>query len=218
MNCALCLIYIDTRANHLADSLSRDKASYFLSKVQSVHPPMPVSLPLLKLLLNPEADRTSPTWRQHFSAIFRQDWLLPHTRHTQGSDEALYTVLLQLHHTNPIHDLLLCYFASYLAKRSLAPQTIKTYLAAIRSTQISMGLPDPREPSSMPMLRWVQASISRIQLVTGSNVSQVRLSITYISSSGSMVHGLIPQTPNKIVLWAVAITAFFGFFRLDELL
>ena len=73
--CALHSVYIDTKANHLADSLSRNDVHYFMSKVPSAAPaPHPVSTPLLDLLLNKGADWTSPTWRQHFRGIFRQGW------------------------------------------------------------------------------------------------------------------------------------------------
>ncbi len=71
--CSLSPVYIDTRANHLADSLSRDNAVHFLSQVQSADPrPSPVSPQLLDLLLDQTADWSSPNWRQHFGATFRQ--------------------------------------------------------------------------------------------------------------------------------------------------
>ena len=75
----------------------------------------------------------------------------------------------------PVHELLLCYFAAYLAQKGLPPQTVKGYLAAVRSAQISMVLPDPREQSSLPLLRWVQAGISRIRLQSGRQMVRVRL-------------------------------------------
>lgn len=71
--CHLYPVYIDTKANHLADDLSRNMAYSFLSKVSGVNPrPSPISHPLLDILLDPEADWTSPSWRRLFSGIFRQ--------------------------------------------------------------------------------------------------------------------------------------------------
>ena len=71
--CFLHPTYIDTKANHLADALSRDHLSVFLSKVPGVDPqPSPVSLPLLDLLLGPQADWTSPIWRQQFNTSLRR--------------------------------------------------------------------------------------------------------------------------------------------------
>ena len=67
--------YINTKMNHLADDLSRNNLSSFLSKVPRANPhPAPVSLPLLNLLLDPVADWTSPAWRRQFNDIFRMAW------------------------------------------------------------------------------------------------------------------------------------------------
>ena len=48
----------------------------------------------------------------------------------------------------PITEQTLCYFATYLASLNLSPQTIRTYLAAVRNMHISLGFPDPRDQSS----------------------------------------------------------------------
>ena len=70
--CHLHPVYINTRDNHLADDLSRDNTFSFLSKVPQANPhPSSVSNNLLRLLLNPQADWTSPHWRRQFSAISR---------------------------------------------------------------------------------------------------------------------------------------------------
>lgn len=71
----------------------------------------------------------------------------------------------------------MCCFASFLAGEGLAPQTGKSYLAAVRSMQISLGLPDPREQSSLPILKRMQAGISRARMRKGPK-SRVRLPIT----------------------------------------
>ena len=71
--CHLRPEYISTSHNHLADDLSRDKLSSFLSKVPSASIlPSPLSEPLLDLLLNQQADWISPTWRRLFRDIFRR--------------------------------------------------------------------------------------------------------------------------------------------------
>ncbi len=100
VNFSLYPIYIDTKANYLADSLSRNDVCSFLSKVPSAAPhpspvsqqllipaqcpsssssqpsvpaaphPSPVSQQLLDLLLNQEADWTSQIWRRHFKSVF----------------------------------------------------------------------------------------------------------------------------------------------------
>ena len=114
----------------------------------------------------------------------------------------------------PVTERLLCSFAAYMAEDRLS---VQTYLAAVRNMQLSLGLPDPREQSSMPILKRVQAGISRARLGRG-QPSLVRLPIT-----ASLLRRIKDELerwayPEKLVLWAVCCTAFFGFFRLGELL
>lgn len=117
----------------------------------------------------------------------------------------------------PVTEFLLCSFAASLADEGLAPQTGKTYLAAVRSMQISLGLPDPREHSAMPALKRVQAGIRRAHLLRG-NPPRIRLPVT--ATVLLRVHHLLAPSahPDKVALWAIACTAFFGFFRMGELL
>ena len=71
--CHLLPSYIDTKANHLADDLSRNNlCSFFLKVPEAQSSPSPVPLPLLDLLLDPQADWTSPPWRRRFNTIFRK--------------------------------------------------------------------------------------------------------------------------------------------------
>ena len=113
---------------------------------------------------------------------------------------------------------LLCYFAVALAEEGLAPQSIKTYLAAARSMHISLGFPDPRVNSSLPILRRIQAGIQRVQATKGTPSSRVRLPITPPILDRLREHWQTTEHPNKLCLWAVATLCFAGFFRLGELL
>lgn len=117
----------------------------------------------------------------------------------------------------PLTEQLLCSFAAFLADQELAPQTIKSYLAAVRNMQISLGLPDPKDQSSMPMLRRVQAGIARLRMGKGSR-ARVRLPITPRILEKIQQSLSSSPDPDKHVIWAIATTAFFGFFRLGELL
>ena len=73
LQCSLAPTYIETKANHLADDLSRNDISSFLFKVPSAKKhPSPVSAPLVDLLLDQCADWTSQNWCQPFKSIFRQ--------------------------------------------------------------------------------------------------------------------------------------------------
>jgi hypothetical protein len=70
--CFLRPVYIDTKANFLADALSRNNLPLFLSKVPAAdRHPSPISLHLLDLLLDPQSDWTSQRWSQRFNAIFK---------------------------------------------------------------------------------------------------------------------------------------------------
>ena len=61
--------YIDTRANHLEDDLSRNRAISFLSKVPQASPqPTLVPRDLVGLLLDPQADWIFPQWREQFKS------------------------------------------------------------------------------------------------------------------------------------------------------
>ena len=117
----------------------------------------------------------------------------------------------------PVTESILCSFAAFLADEKLSPQSIKTYLAAVRNIQISLGLPDPRQESSLPVLERVQAGITRTRFQQGTP-SRIRLPIT-AGLLGRIRTALDHSShPEKVLLWAVCCTAFFGFFRLGELL
>lgn len=67
--------YINTKYNHIADDLSRNKLSSFFSKVPQASP-SPSSIPqdLLALLLDQSAEWLSPTWTRLFNDTFKKDW------------------------------------------------------------------------------------------------------------------------------------------------
>ena len=104
-----------------------------------------------------------------------------------------------------------------MAEEGLAPQTGKSYMAAVRNVQLSLGLPDPREKSSLPVLRRVQAGISRLRL-SRDTPTRNRLPITAHLLRQLRSTWERTSHPNRVLLWAVSCTAFFGFFRLGELL
>ena len=117
----------------------------------------------------------------------------------------------------PVTEHTLCCFAAYLANEGLSPQTGKTYLAGVRNMQLSLGLPDPRDQSSLPILKRVQAGISRVRLRQGAP-AKIRLPITAPLLLRIKHHLESSSHPCKLALWAICCTAFFGFFRLGELL
>ena len=125
--------------------------------------------------------------------------------------------MFNIHTPFPVTEYLLCGFSAYLADQGLTPQTGVSYLSAVRSMQISLGLPDPRDESSLPYLKRVQAGIRRAQL-NKAVPSRVRLPVT--ASLLEQIRVALDDSTylHKMVVWAVACVAFFGFFRLGELL
>ena len=117
----------------------------------------------------------------------------------------------------PVSEQLLCSFVAYLADQGLAPQTVKGYLSAINNMQISLGMPDPREHSSLPILKRVQTGVSRCRALKGSP-PKTRLTITAKVLLQIKQHLSAVQENERVVVWCIACTAFFGFFRLGELL
>ena len=116
----------------------------------------------------------------------------------------------------PVSQALLCYFVAHLANSGLAYQTIKTYLAAVRHAQITRGLPKPKRNESMPKLKVVENGVRKIRAVN--KTARPRLPIT--PTILRQIQALWLPKANEftcIMLWAVACTCFFGFFRLGEL-
>ena len=117
----------------------------------------------------------------------------------------------------PITEIIQCSFAAFLADQGLAPSTVKVYLSALRNLQITLGLPDPRDHSSLPRLKRVLVGISRARLRTAQK-PRIRLPITAQLLTKIHSNLSLSDNPNKILIWAIASLAFFGFFRLGELL
>ena len=70
--CSMSAIHIPGFLNDRADDLSRNRLSFFLSKVQgAVKDPTPIPPQLLGLLSSPTMDWTSAAWTQQFAACVR---------------------------------------------------------------------------------------------------------------------------------------------------
>ena len=150
-------------SNTLADHLSRNKLNKFFNEFPTANTKSSyVPLSLLQWLLDTQMDWTSERYPalHHFS----EQGIAQTTNKTYKSALhkfacfcSTYNVLTPF----PVSKSLLCHFATYLACQQLAPQTIKVYMAAIRYMQITLGLPEPCEYTSMPRLRLVQSGIQR---------------------------------------------------------
>ena len=105
----------------------------------------------------------------------------------------------------------LCLFAAQLAHDKVSHLSIKSYLSAIRHTQIALGLPDP-SMASMPKLEGVIKGIKGTQARSGSSKKK-RLPITP-SILNSMRQW--EKQEDHVMLWAAVTLSFFGFFRSGE--
>ena len=106
----------------------------------------------------------------------------------------------------------LCRFVAHLAREGL---TISGYLSAVRHLLIEAGF-TPRAREESPRLRYVLRGVSRSQ---AAEVRPRRLPITpqiLLSLKEVWERGTV-DTYSARLLWAMALTAFFGCFRLGKL-
>ena len=102
-------------------------------------------------------------------------------------------------------------FATWLSRsRNLAPSTVTTYVASVRSLHIDLGLPDPTRdaPRLARLLRGVRRSATS---PTSRRLPVTNAILSIIQSR------LAPTSFNHIMFWAACCTAFFGFFRISEI-
>ena len=84
--------------------------------------------------------------------------------------------------------------------------------------QITIGLPDPKEFSSMPRLKLVQAGIQRHKSEQHTGTVKIRLPITPTILHRIRDYWLPKSTELDIkMLWAAVVICFFGFFRSGEI-
>ena len=113
----------------------------------------------------------------------------------------------------PVSENILIKFSSYLYTEGVKAGTIKSYLAAVRHAQISLGLGDPKI-CDMPQLEYVIRGIKRC---TGQQ-ARTRLPITpgLLRALKSYWHSNLADHDYSM-LWAAACMCFFGFMRAGEL-
>ena len=113
----------------------------------------------------------------------------------------------------PVSENILIKFSSYLYTEGVKAGTIKSYLAAVRHAQISLGLGDPKI-CDMPQLEYVIRGIKRC---TGQQ-ARTRLPITpaLLRALESYWHSNLADHDYSM-LWAAACMCFFGFMRAGEL-
>ena len=90
------------------------------------------------------------------------------------------------------------------------------YLAALHHKQISLGLPDPNH-AAMPKLKMVKAGIARAKAKTPKDHQRLPITPHILRQIRNLWYTQATD-PDIIMLWAACTMAFFGFFRLGELI
>ena len=148
-------LLINTRLKHLAADISRHRVSSFLSKVPQANPTYANTSLLATLLLNSQADWIWELWRRQFHGIFKTAYP-PQRRNPMQLSPCTKLNVCHHHHHSQVTEHLFCCFAAYLVDQGLAPQTGSSYLAVVRSIQISLGLPDTKGFIFPPILKRVK--------------------------------------------------------------
>ena len=112
----------------------------------------------------------------------------------------------------PTSEDTLSYFVAFLFKEGLAPSSVKSYLSAVRHTQIALGLGDPHL-SAMPKLEYFIKGLWRLS----PGQSRSRLPITPAILRCLRISWERSESYfDGAMLWAAACMCLFGFLRSGE--
>lgn len=143
----LVAAHLPGRGNMLANDLSHNKFSDFLSRAQSLDRlPSKIQAGLQDLLLDHE-DWRSRHWTRRFNKKFCYTDVAESTRRTylSGLNRFMFFCFgFGVPAPFPISESFICYFVTSLARDGITPVTIRMYLDAVRHTQI-IPWPEPRE-------------------------------------------------------------------------
>ena len=216
-NIELSASYIPTKANDLTDDLFRNNLSSFLCKVPALRSKqVKVPTQLLEILLDTSGGLDVTKLDASLQGYFHNGLTASTHRSYNCALRRFNSFCMQYNVSDPfpVTEKLLCYFSTKLANDELAPQMIKVYLSAVRSMQLSLGLPPPREESTLPVLKRVLDGRA-----SGNRTPCIHMPITVaVLRQIHAVLGAPVSEPDKLAFWATATLAFFDLFRLGELL
>ena len=112
----------------------------------------------------------------------------------------------------PTTENILIYFAVFLAK-TVNPETIKVYLAAVRHMHLVNGYDLPI--AKFQRLHYILRGIKRIK--GASTRTRLPITLDHLKLFHRILHSRASPTHDEIMIWAVITTAFFGFLRIREM-
>ena len=194
--------------------MSRNNLPLFFSKVPEASPsPRPLPTSLVDLLVNQQPDWTSPAWIQLFKNSSAGIALSTRKVYRSGNSRYERFCLAYNLQAYPTSEKALTHFVATLYKDGLTAGTVKSYLAAVRFNQITLGRGDPHI-GDMPQLEYV---VKGFKKGGPSESSRTRLPITPVILRKLKV--VWQQRPNRYeaaMLWAISCLCFFGFLRTGE--
>ena len=112
----------------------------------------------------------------------------------------------------PSTENILIYFAVFLAK-TVNPETIKVYLAAVRHMHLVNGYDLPI--AKFQRLHYILRGIKRIK--GASTRTRLPITLDYLKLFHRILHSRASPTHDEIMIWAAITTAFFVFLRIGEM-
>ena len=146
--------------------------------------------------------------------FYVQQLLAPATRRLYANGQRHYHTFCNMHQRRPVPaiEMQLAEFVTYLADRDkVAPVTIKTYMAAVRSLHVEQGFGDPFAGITLP-----HRVFTGVKRVHGTGPRLIRLPIT-LAVLRRIIYQLqraswLPHI-DQLMIGAACSLAFFGFMR-----
>ena len=121
--------------------------------------------------------------------------------------------------TFPLSDEKILVFISWLLSRGLSASTINSYLSGIRQAHISAGvfLPSLRSPMVNQILQGA-TNIDAVKKRYHTKPKRLPVTLTILNLLKAELKASSLEKEDKLLIWAVALIAFMGAFRIHELL